>query len=52
VKDFGEPPAMEELKTESWSVAFLPEHLGQEISCCLFKTSFSNWVLQSSQMYS
>ena len=39
-------------KTESWIVAFLLEHLGQEISCCLLKTSFSNGVLQSSQMYS
>jgi len=52
VNDLDDPPAIVELKTESWSVAFLPAHLGQEISCCLLRTSFSNWVLQSSQMYS
>jgi len=39
-------------KTESWMVTFLLAHFGQEISCCLLRTSFSNGVLQSSQMYS
>ena len=43
---------MAELKTESWIVAFLEEHLGQEISCWRLMTIFSNWDLQSSQMYS
>jgi len=52
VDDFDDPPAMDELNTESWMLAFLLEHLGQAISCCLLKTSFSNCVLQSSQMYS
>lgn len=50
--DFDELPAIEELNTESWMLAFLLEHFGQLISCCLSKTSFSNCVLQSSQMYS
>jgi hypothetical protein len=50
----GEPLAepFEVAKTESWSEAFLLAHFGQEISCCLFNTSFSNSVWQSSQMYS
>jgi len=39
-------------KTESWIAAFLLEHLGQEISCCLLTTIFSKRSLQSSQMYS
>ena len=43
---------MAELKTESWIVAFLLEHLGQEISTWRLMTIFSNWDLQSSQMYS
>jgi len=33
-------------------VAFLLEHLGQEISCCLLMTIFSKCSLQESQMYS
>lgn len=32
-EDLEEPPAIAELKTESWMVAFLLEQLGQEISC-------------------
>jgi hypothetical protein len=51
-EDFAEAPATAELKTESWMVAFLLEHLGQEISCWRLITIFSNWDLQSSQMYS
>jgi len=43
---------MAELKTESWIVAFLPEHWGQETSCSRLMTIFSNWDLQLSQMYS
>jgi len=43
---------MAELKTESWMLAFLLEHWGQEISCWRLMTIFSNWDLQSSQMYS
>jgi hypothetical protein len=50
--DFDESPAIAELKTESWMVAFLDEHFGQEISCWRLMTIFSNWDLQSSQMYS
>ena len=38
--------------TESWIAAFLLEHLGQEISCCLLMTIFSKRSLQFSQMYS
>jgi len=51
VKDLLEP-ATDELKTDSWMVAFLLEHLGQEISCWRLMTIFSNWDWQSSQMYS
>ena len=47
-----EEPPLGVAKTESWIVAFLLAHFGQEISCCLLKTTFSNGVLQSSQMYS
>jgi hypothetical protein len=53
--DFAEVPLAEPFevaKTESWSEAFLLAHLGQAISCCLFKTIFSNCVWQSSQTYS
>jgi hypothetical protein len=50
--DFAEPPATAELKTDSWIVAFLLEHFGQEISCWRLMTIFSNWDWQSSQMYS
>jgi len=39
-------------KTESWMVAFLLAHLGQEISCCLLMTIFSKCVSHSSQTYS
>jgi hypothetical protein len=52
VNDLLDPPAVAELNTESCMVAFLLAHLGQEISCCLLITSFSNSFLQSSQMYS
>jgi hypothetical protein len=47
-----EPPEPAVAKTESWIVAFLLAHLGQEISCCLLMTIFSNWALHSSQTYS
>jgi hypothetical protein len=55
VEDLPEAPLLEPFevaKTESWSEAFLLAHLGQAISCCLFKTIFSNCVWQSSQTYS
>ena len=50
--DLEEPPALAELKADSWMVAFLLEHCGQEISCWRLMTIFSNWELQSSQTYS
>jgi hypothetical protein len=55
VEDLAEVPLLEPFevaKTESWSEAFLLAHFGQAISCCLFNTSFSNSVWQSSQTYS
>jgi hypothetical protein len=45
----GEAPDFEAAKTENKIVAFLLEHLGQVISCCLLITSFSKVSLQSSQ---
>jgi hypothetical protein len=48
--DEAEEPAVE--NTESWIVAFLLEHLGQLISCCLLITIFSKRSLQLSQTYS
>jgi hypothetical protein len=47
-----EEPEPAVANTESWIVAFLPEHLGQVISCCLLITIFSKRSLQLSQMYS
>ncbi|HUL16244.1 MAG TPA: hypothetical protein VLV88_09630 [Terriglobales bacterium] len=50
-----EPPLLDPfaaLNTDSWIVALLLAHFGQEISCCLLITIFSNSALQSSQMYS
>jgi hypothetical protein len=55
VEDLAVAPLLEPfevLKTESCIVFFLLLHFGQAISCCLFKTIFSNCVWQSSQTYS